>query len=57
MLHSDCSTELLISGSDQSENQNLCLAFICDYIYYGKEMVDMVFAIQLCDAKFGFFAA
>jgi len=28
MLHSDCSIELLISGSEQSENQNQCSAFI-----------------------------
>jgi len=27
-LHSDCSIELLISGSEQSENQNQCSAFI-----------------------------
>jgi hypothetical protein len=28
MIHSDCSIELLISGSGQSENENQCSAFI-----------------------------
>lgn len=30
-LNSDYATEVLVSGSEQSAHENVCLAFICDH--------------------------
>jgi hypothetical protein len=37
----DYATQLLVSGSEKSEHQSICLVVICDCMCYGEWVVDI----------------
>jgi hypothetical protein len=53
-LNSDCTTELLAFGGEQPEQQNLCLAVICNLMYYGGMGISV--ALLLRSTEFDFCA-
>jgi hypothetical protein len=46
-LSKNCTTELLIMGSELPEHQNLCLVVICERMFYGEWMVGISFPMLL----------